>query len=78
MVGLSLCVVLLFDMLVNGVIGDIKMKKFFNALKIGLQVIKCLRCVHLTECPYSVVSAVVRFDKKEYILTVKEKKENER
>lgn len=54
------------------------MKKFFNALKIGLQVIKCLRCVHLAECPYSVVSAVVRFDKKDYILTVKEKKENER
>lgn len=54
------------------------MKKIFNALKIGLQVVKCLRCVHLTECPYSVVSAVVRFDKKEYILTVKEKKEDER
>lgn len=54
------------------------MKKFFNALKIGLQVIKCLRCAHLSDCPYSIVSAVVHFDKKEYILTVKEKKENER
>lgn len=54
------------------------MKKIFNALKIGLQVVKCLRCVHLTECPYSVVSAVVRFDNKDYILTVKERKENER
>lgn len=53
------------------------MKKFLKALKIGLQVIKCLRCAHLTECPYSVVSAVVRFENKEYILTVKEKEENE-
>lgn len=53
------------------------MKKFWNALKIGLQVIKCLRCAHLTECPFSVVSAVVRFDNKDYILTVKEKEEDE-
>ena len=52
------------------------MKKFLKALKIGLQVIKCLRCVHLTECPYSIVSTVVHFDNKEYILTVKEKEEN--
>lgn len=52
------------------------MKKFFSALKIALQVLKCLRCAHLSSCPYSVVSAVVRFDNKEYILTVKERKEN--
>lgn len=59
-----------------GVGGD-SMKKIWNALKIGLQVIKCLRCAHLTECPFSVVSAVVRFDNKDYILTVKEKEEDE-
>lgn len=54
------------------------MKKFLKSLKIGLQVVKCLRCVHLVECPYSVVSTVVYFDNKEYILTVKEKEENDK
>lgn len=54
------------------------MKKFLNALKIGLQVIKCLRCVHLAECPYSVVSMVFTVDNKQYIMTLKEKEENER
>lgn len=53
------------------------MKKFLKAFKIGLQVIKCLRCAHLAECPYSIVSTVVHFDNKEYILTVEEKKEDE-
>lgn len=53
------------------------MKKFLKAFKIGLQVVKCLRCAHRIECPYSFVSTVVHFDNKEYILTVKEKQEDE-
>lgn len=53
------------------------MKKFFSAFKIGLQVLKCLLCVHKFECPYTVVSTVVKFDKKEYYLTIKEIKKND-
>lgn len=53
------------------------MKKFFSALKIAFQVIKCLRCAHLSECPFSVVSTVLHVDKKQYILTLKECKQND-
>lgn len=53
------------------------MKKFFSALKIALQVLKCLRCAHLSECPFSVVSTVLHVDKKQYILTLKECKQND-
>lgn len=53
------------------------MLKFLRALKLGLQVIKCLRCAHVAECPYAVVRSVVSFQGKEYVLTVKEVKEDE-
>lgn len=53
------------------------MKKFFSALKIALQVLKCLRCVHLSDCPFSVVSTVLHVDKKQYILTLKEIDKND-
>lgn len=52
------------------------MKKFFFALKIALQVLKCLRCLHLYECPFAVVKTVVKFNKKDYMLTLKEIEKN--
>nr|CAI9749743.1 hypothetical protein CUSKHUHK_CUSKHUHK_CDS_0003 [Microvirus sp.] len=52
------------------------MKKFLKSLKIALQVLKCLRCVHLSECPYSLVSTVFTVDKKQYIMTLKEIQED--
>lgn len=52
------------------------MKKFFSALRIAFQVLKCLRCAHLSECPFSVVSTVLHFNKKDYILTLKEIEKN--
>lgn len=54
-----------------------KMKKFFSVLKIALQVLKCLRCVHLSDCPFSVVSAVLHVDNKQYIMTLKEIEKND-
>ena len=53
------------------------MKKFFSVLKIALQVLKCLRCVHISECPYCVVSTVLHVDKKHYLLTVQEVEKND-
>jgi hypothetical protein len=54
------------------------MKKFLKSLKLALQVLRCLRCVHLSECPYSVVSTVFTVDKKQYVITLKEFEGNEK
>lgn len=53
------------------------MKKFLSALKIAFQVLKCFRCVHLSDCPFSVVSTVLHVDNKQYILTLKECSKND-
>ena len=54
------------------------MKKFFKSFKIALHVLRCLRCVHLSECPYSIVSTVFTLDKKQYIMSLKEFEGNEK